>query len=198
MGRVIPFIACVLVHTIATATVLVPAEFREIVGGSAIIAHARIVDVRPQWADGRRWVDSIVTAEVLTSLKGGVSNTVTFKVPGGQLGRYRSVVIGAPVFNKGDEAVLFLKQGSEEWPSVFGLNQGVFRVRRDAHTGQQIVVPPVMSATVATAASTAEGQPIRRGAVERKPMPIEAFGARVREAMAARPAAAASAPRGGR
>ena len=157
MGRVIPFIACVLVHTIATATVLVPAEFREIVGGSEIIAHARIVDVRPQWADGRRWIDSIVTAEVLTSLKGGVSDTVTFKVPGGQLGRYRSVVVGAPVFNKGDEAVLFLKQGSEEWPSVFGLNQGVFRVRRDARTGQQIVVPPVMSATVATAASTAEG-----------------------------------------
>jgi hypothetical protein len=198
MGRVIPFIACVLVHTIATATVLVPAEFREIVGGSEIIAHARIVDVRPQWADGRRWVDSIVTAEVLTSLKGGVTSTVTFKVPGGQLGRYRSVVIGAPVFKKGDEAVLFLKQGSEEWPSVFGLNQGVFRVRRDAHTGQQIVVPPVMSATVATAASSAEGQPIRRGAVERKPMPIEAFGARVREAMAARPVAAASAPRGAR
>lgn len=198
MGRVIPFIACVLVHTIASATVLVPAEFREIVGGSEIIAHARIVDVRPQWADGRRWVDSIVTAEVVASLKGNAADTITFKVPGGQLGRYRSVVIGAPVFAKGDEAILFLKHGDDEWPGVFGLNQGVFRVRRDAHTGQQLVVPPVMAASVQSAASTAEGVPVRRGAVERKPMPIEAFGARVREAMAAKPAAQARSSKGNR
>jgi hypothetical protein len=198
MGRVIPFIACVLVHTIASATVLVPAEFREIVGGSEIIVHARIVDVRPQWADGRRWVDSIVTAEVVASLKGDVADTITFKVPGGQLGRYRSVVVGAPAFAKGDEAVLFLKHSGDEWPGVFGLNQGVFRVRRDSHTGQQLVVPPVMAASVQSAASTVEGVPVRRGAVERKPMPIEAFGARVREAMAAKPAAPARSSKGNR
>ena len=197
MGRVIPFIACVLVHTIASATVLVPAEFREIVNGSEIIAHARIVDIRPQWADGRRWVDSVVTAEVLTSLKGDIAGTITFKVPGGQLGRYRSVVVGAPAFIKGDEAVLFLKHGTDELPVVFGLNQGVFRVRRDAHTGQQIVVPPVMTATVTGAATSAtEATPVRRGAVQRKPMPIEAFGARVREAMAARPAGVSPASKG--
>ena len=47
MGRVIPFIASVLVTTAASATVLVPAEFSEIVGGSEIIAYARVVDVRP-------------------------------------------------------------------------------------------------------------------------------------------------------
>ncbi len=109
MGRVIPFIASVLVTSMASATVLVPAEFSEIVGGSEIIAYARIVDVRPEWADGRRWIDSVVTAEVVSYMKGGSGETISFKVPGGRLGRYRSVVVGAPVFARGDEAMLFLK-----------------------------------------------------------------------------------------
>jgi hypothetical protein len=191
MGRVIPFIACVLVTSVAGATVIVPAEFTEIVGGSAIIAHARIVDVRPQWADGRRWIDSVVTADVVTYLKGGSNQeTITFKVPGGQLGRYRSVVVGAPQFVRGEEAVLFLKAHGDELPDVFGLNQGVFRIRIDSVTGQRVVVPPVMKAQEASAAP----QPIVRGAVDRKPLTFESFGARVREALASK----AALPKGAR
>ena len=185
MGRVIPFIACVLVTSVASATVLVPAEFNDIVGGSAIIAHARIVDVKAQWADGRRWIDSVVTADVLTYLKGeSAQQTISFKVPGGRLGRYRSVVVGAPDFVRGEEAVLFLKTRGDELPDVFGLNQGVFRIRIDSVTGQRVVVPPVMKAVQ----PGADPQPVVRGAVDRKPLTFESFGARVREALASKAA----------
>ncbi len=54
-----------------SATVLIPAEFREIVAGSEIIVHARVVDMRSQWVDGRRRIESVVTVEVLTPFKGG-------------------------------------------------------------------------------------------------------------------------------
>ena len=161
---------------------LVPAEFVEIVGGSAIIAHARIVDVRAEWADGRRWIDSVVTADVVTYLKGGSEpQTISFKVPGGRLGRYRSVVVGAPSFVRGEEAILFLRSRGDELPDVFGLNQGVFRIRLDPVTGQRIVVPPLMKADV----SSPEPQPVVRGALDRKPVTFDAFGVKVREAMAA-------------
>jgi len=190
MGRVIPFIASVLVTSLASATVLVPAEFSEIVGGSEIIAYARIVDVRPEWADGRRWIDSVVTAEVVSYIKGGADGTISFKVPGGRLGRYRSVVVGAPVFARGDEAMLFLKSNAANaggLPEVFGLNQGVFRVKVDARTGQRMVVPPpVMATPPSDSAVAADPQPVRRGALDRRPLPFDAFGARVREVMAAR------------
>jgi hypothetical protein len=189
MGRVIPFIASVLVTSLASATVLVPAEFSEIVGGSEIIAYARIVDVRPEWADGRRWIDSVVRAEVVSYIKGGSHTTIAFKVPGGRLGRYRSVVVGAPVFVPGDEAMLFLKSNAADadgLPEVFGLNQGVFRVKIDARTGQRMVVPPPVMATPATdPAAAAEAQPVKRGSVDRRPLPFDAFGARVRDVMAA-------------
>ena len=185
MGRVLSFVACVLIASAASATVLVPAEFTEIVQGSQIIAYARIVQIRPAWADGRRWIDTVVTADVLSNLKGSADQTLTFKVPGGQLGRYRSVVVGAPVFAAGDEAVLFLKARGDDLPDVFGLNQGVFRVRIDSRTGQRVVVPPpVMKGDM-----SAEPERVVRGSLDRRPMVFEAFGARVREVMSARPIA---------
>jgi hypothetical protein len=194
MGRVIPFVACVLVSTIASATVLVPAEFGEIVSGSEIIAHARVIDVRPEWADGRRWIDTVVTAEVVSYLKGGSRETLSFKVPGGQLGRYRSVVVGAPTFVKGDEAVLFLRdRGGDELPDVFGLNQGVFRIRYDARTGQRVVVPP----PVMKADARPDPQPVKRGALDRQPLAFEAFGARVRDVMSSATGAPRRAPAAG-
>jgi hypothetical protein len=156
------------------ATVVLPAAFRDVVAGSAVIAHVQIADVRPEWAEGRRRIDSLVTAAVIVSFKGDVSETVSFKVPGGELGRYRSVTIGAPIFKPGDEAVICLSAAEGEPLHVFGLNQGVFRVRQDPVSGRRMVVTPVLSAR--------DEEPVRivRGSVERRPLAMEEFGRQVR------------------
>jgi hypothetical protein len=176
-------IACVLFAPVVHATVLVPAEFREVVQGSELIAYGRVVDTRPQWADGRTRIDTVVTVEVASWLKGGSDDTITFKVPGGEMGRYRSVLIGAPVFKPGDEAVLFLKSDGSEFPIVFGLNQGVFRVRIDPDTGRRMVVPPPLMAT------SSAPEVVTRGAATRRPLALDEFGAQVRAAMAPLPGA---------
>jgi len=177
MGRVLPFVVCLLGAPALSATVLVPAEFREIVAGSQIIAHARVVEMRSEWVDGRRQITTVVTAEVLSHYKGEPARTLTFKVPGGQIGRYRSVMIGAPRFNTGDEAVLFLDTGGDSVLHVFGLNQGVFRVRQDPRTGRRMVVRPALVAL------GPEPERVVRGAASRRPMELDAFGAQVRAAM---------------
>src|SRR5918994_1720218 len=138
MRIVLAFLTFAAFSPAVGATVIVPAEFREIVGGSELIVVGRVVDVRAEWADGRRRIDSYVTVEVASTLKGRAAETVTFLVPGGQIGRYRSVMIGAPVFSPGDEAVLFLNARGSAVPYVFGLNQGVYRVRIDSR-GQRMV-----------------------------------------------------------
>ena len=61
---------------------------------------------------------------------------------------------------------------------VFGLSQGVFRVRVDARSGQRLVVPPVLMARGEAP------QTVRRGTTERRPLPLDAFAATVRAAMA--------------
>jgi hypothetical protein len=166
------FLLCAL-ETIAHATVLVPAEFREIVNGSEMIAYGRVVDATPEWSDDRKRIDTVITFQVDTWLKGGPGETLTFKVPGGRIGRYKSVLVGAPEFEAGDEAVLFLKSSATDEPFVFGLNQGVYRVRLDPGTARRIVVPPAL-----VAAGEAP-EVVVRGSASRRSVPLETFGAQV-------------------
>jgi hypothetical protein len=160
------------------ATVLVPAEFREIVTGSQIIVYGRVAELRPEWSDGRRRIDTVVTLTAGTFLKGGPGETVTFRVPGGQIGRYRSTMVGAPAFRAGDEVVVFLRADGPAIPHVFGFNQGVFRVRRSADTGERLVVPPALMARGETPA------PVVRGVPEQRVVPLDAFGAQIRGVLA--------------
>ena len=130
------------------AMVVVPAEFGEMVAASQTIVHGRVIDVQSYETAGRRTIESLVTVQVAEAIKGepaaagprGAGQVVYFKLPGGQVGRYRRVMVGAPQFARGDEVVLFLKGRSPELPMPFGLTQGVYRVSRDA-AGRATVMP---------------------------------------------------------
>ena len=159
------------------ATVLVPAEFREIVTGSQIIVYGRIGEVRPEWSADRRRIDTIVTVEAASYLKGGPGSTVTFRVPGGTIGRYKNVMVGAPEFRTGEEAVLFLNAQGPSVAHIFGLSQGVFRVRVDGRSGRRLVIAPVLLSNGEAA------QKVTRGDSARRPLPLETFAATVRAAM---------------
>lgn len=162
---------------VARATVLIPAEFREVVAGSQVIVYGRVADIRAEWSPDRRGIDTIVTLEAGTYLKGGPADTVTFRVPGGQIGRYKNVMVGAPEFRPGDEAVLFLSAEGPSMAHVFGLNQGVFRVRTDPQTGRRIVVtPPLLARSDAP-------ERVTRGAALRRSLDLDAFAAQVRSVM---------------
>ena len=178
MRRLLVLVAVVLFAPGLRATVLVPAEFREIVAGSQIIVYGRVVDVRPEWSGDRRRIDTVVSVEAGSYLKGGPASVVTFRVPGGQIGRYKNVMIGAPEFQPGEEAVLFLRADGPSMAYVFGLSQGVFRVRVDARSGRRLVVPPVLMAR------GDEPQTVTRGSRDRRPLPLDAFAATVRAALA--------------
>ena len=177
MYRIFAVIALLSCALPLNATVLVPAEFREIVAGSQLIVHGRVADVRPEWTADRRRINSLVTIEVRAYLKGGPGERVTIRVPGGQIGRYTSVTVGAPSFRPGDEAVFFLTARGPSVASVFGMSQGIFRVRVEARTGRRLVVPPALMARGLAP------ERVARGAVDRRSVELDAFASRVREAM---------------
>jgi hypothetical protein len=140
------------------AMVVVPAEFSEMVTASELVVHGRVVDVRAQIVGDRRTIETVVTVSVLDTIKGQPGATVYFKVPGGQVGRYRRFMVGAPEFASGEEVVLFLKGRPPAVPFPFGLTQGVYRVVRD-ETGRTLVTPPVVSEA---AGRVVRGDPSRR------------------------------------
>jgi hypothetical protein len=156
-----------------SATVLIPADFREIVSGSQIIVHGRVTDVRPEWIEGRRRIESVVTLQPSSFYRGTPARAVTFRVPGGRIGRYKSVTVGAPEFRTGEEVVLFLKAQGPSVPQVFGLNQGVFRVRVDERGRRLVTQPVVMAAGDAP-------ETVRRGAAGRAPLALDQFAAQIR------------------
>ena len=126
----LPFILALATASPAFATVLVPADLATIVSEAGIIVHGRVVDVRSALTGPRRTIESFITVEVIESLKGDPGATVTFRVPNGQVGRYRRILVGAPEFVEGEEVVLFLQGRAPAMPTPVGLSQGVYRVRR--------------------------------------------------------------------
>jgi hypothetical protein len=146
------------------ATTVVPLSFEQLVNQSQSVVYGRVSDVRAQWTADRRFIESVVTIEILRGIKGGARESIEFTVPGGQVGRYLNLIPGAPSFVRGDIAVFFLTAQGARLPVTTGLTQGIYRVRRDAASGEMLVVPPVV-----------EAGKIIRGDPRRKPVPLATF-----------------------
>lgn len=166
----------------ASATVLLPADLAELAHQADVIVRGRVTDVQARRISGGR-IDSLVTFEPAGYLKGNFGESVMFQVPGGLVGRYRSVVIGAPVLTPGDELVVFLGGQPPALPHLLGMSQGVFRVVRDRGSGRDMVSPPAL-------VNQGPGRlRIVRGDPSRRPVSIGEFSEQVAKALAApRPA----------
>ena len=177
-----PSLLAVVLIAISTlvveATTVIPLTFEQLVSESQAVVYGRVSDVRSQWTADRRFIESVVTVEILRGMKGrsavlgagSAGESIAFTIPGGQVGRYLNVIPGAPTFAAGDRAVFFLTAQGARLPVTTGLTQGIYRVHRDASSGEMLVVPPVIQAP---------GR-IVRGDVRRKPVSLSAFEAAVR------------------
>jgi hypothetical protein len=162
---------CLVAPARARAAVLVPMDLPELVSGARAIVHGRVISAAPQWIEDRRGVETIVTLAVEATLKGTAAETASFRVPGGQMGPYRSFMPGAPVFVEGDDVIVFLGGDGPAIPHLVGFSQGVYRVR--SIDGVRVVRPGV------PAAGGDVPVPVTRGA-SRRTEPLSAFEAQVR------------------
>jgi hypothetical protein len=153
-----------------SAMVVVPAGFSEMVTASDLVVHGRVTAIRPQLVGDRRTIETVVTVAVVDALKGQSGETVYFRVPGGQVGRYRRIMPGAPEFAEGDEVVLFLRGHAPAIPFPFGLSQGVYRVVRGAG-GSTLVTPPAIAEVPGR---------VVRGDPSRRPIELSVFAQSVR------------------
>jgi hypothetical protein len=145
------------------AHLLVPAEFREVAADASVIVRGRITDVRSEAVAGSA-IDSVATVAVDTVLKGNAGRFVYVRVPGGQIGRRRFLMVGAPIFRVGERAVLFLRPSpTDATHRPIGLTLGVYPVLADAATRSLIVQPPLVPGrTDVTAGPTVRGDRRRR------------------------------------
>jgi hypothetical protein len=171
-----------------SATVLVPAEFKEIVSDAALIVRARVTDVRSVVTE-TRGVESVATLAVDRTLKGSASEFISVTVPGGTVGRITTRMVGAPVLRVGEQAVFFLKRDDRNAWRPVGLSMGVVQVRGDALTGAPVVAAPVVLG------QTADAGPVQRGDARRSTMGIASYESLVRLVMAGQTATASRSAR---
>ncbi|MEO6224147.1 MAG: hypothetical protein ABIP90_12940 [Vicinamibacterales bacterium] len=155
------------------ASTFLSAEFREVVSEASTIVRGRVTDVRAiRSADGD--VESVVTIAVDATLKGSPDTFVAMRLPGGTIGRYRTVMAGAPVMRLGEQAVFFLKRGPGNalWP--VGLSQGIYRIT-SAGGLVGLVQAPVLPGVTTNSVG-----PVVRGDARRKTLPVTEFESLVR------------------
>jgi hypothetical protein len=161
------------------ATVLAPADLVDLTRDSGAIVRGRVTATNSRWTEDRRAVETLVTVDVESSFKGPLDKTAQFLVPGGALGRYRSVVVGAPQFDVGQRVIVFLAWQGPSYPHLVGFSQGVFRVLNAASESGPVVIPaPIVRPSVG-------GAPVARGDPARQAPSLSAFEQRLRATIGA-------------
>lgn len=135
------------------ATTLVAKDVRQLADSSAVVVRARVTSLRTKQASARQWV-TVAECERLEVLRGEVGPGFRVVTPGGSTDELSELVAGAPVFDVGDEVVLFLSPsvGSTEVFRVTGWEQGAWRVRRGTDGSVQVEPQAPSAAKVGTAA----------------------------------------------
>jgi hypothetical protein len=173
-GSLLVICAVALLSARVDATTLIPVDVGELTRDAGAIVRGRITGTTVQWTGDRRSIETVVTLATEASLKGSLGAAVQFVVPGGALGRYRRILVGAPEFTVGQHVVVFLGWQGPRVPYLIGLGQGVFRVEADRDRGWLVTPPP----SVAPATGTIG---IVRGDPARRPMALADFEQRIRE-----------------
>jgi hypothetical protein len=148
-----------LVAARPAATVLAPADLAEIAAAAVAIVHGRVTAVVSDWRDDRRGIETTVIVRASDYLKGNLGPQVSFRVPGGQIGPYRSIMPGAPAFLEGEEVVVFLSAAGGSGSHMVGFSQGVYRVRTDSAGRQVLRGGPLLAGSSAERASGRGSRP---------------------------------------
>ena len=175
-------LAAVLIAPPVRATLTIPTDLADVVSIATVIVRGRVIDTRAFTEMANGPVVTAVTLSIADVLKGNADRTLTFRVHGGDLGRYRQVIIGEPTFVVGDDAYVFLKRASEGALWTVGMSAGVYKITSTGATGALMVNPPVVAGVTATV-----GAQIVRGDVRRNPMGIGDFAGVVKLLMTAAP-----------
>jgi hypothetical protein len=98
----------------------------------------RITSVEFVWEDEtHRAINTLLTVEVDQYVKGDGNATVVVRQLGGHIGEFGDEIPGVPMFDTGEEVVLFLVKFNGEY-LIHSMALGAFRVSTE-ETGQKIV-----------------------------------------------------------
>ena len=124
------FAALLVLSCSAFATVMVRLDLNDLVRSSTWIVEGVVEEVNKSAPTQQGGVETRVRVKVVSRWKGPESiESLTLRLPGGEKEGTVIRVAGMPMFQRGEEVLLFLEPVDGGWIPT-GLGQGVFRLGR--------------------------------------------------------------------
>ena len=178
----------------ASATTVEAPDIDSLIRQSDYIVRAVVKAATPEWREhnGRRYISTKVELQIRDIIKGAPPSPLVLNLIGGRIGSDELVVEGLPVFQAGDEQVLFVHGEQTNLLPLVALMHGVYPIFRDPKSGASYVMRnngrllhSVHDVSLPmTGASTVKSQTSSAG-----PMTAATFIGQVRERIAAQPPA---------
>ncbi|MCI0414242.1 hypothetical protein L0222_15795 [bacterium] len=122
----------VLIAAVASATTIKRFTDEELRTGANSVVLAQVAKVQYETQNGNVW--TIVTLQVERNLKGNSNSSVQFRIPGGQQSIDGRTLVtrvdGVPEMRNNERGVFFLESLPPAYPSLYGWNQGFYRIVR--------------------------------------------------------------------
>jgi len=130
-----------LISNPVSATVVIPPEFEEMAAQSDFVVRGRVTDMeseRVTKGTGRK-IFTHVKVEVLEVIAGTPPEDLVLVCLGGRVGDEELIVEGAPVFQIGEESILFVRRNGRALSPLYAMSYGHYPIRTDGATKRRYV-----------------------------------------------------------
>lgn len=134
-------LACVFASA-AYATSVIRLDDRELVRLSGTIAEGRVTAVHADWTPDHTQIFTTVTIQVSHQYKGARpdNGALSIRLLGGRVGDVSMELVDQPLFQTGENVIVFLDATSPTYAPLTGLFQGKLTIATDPATGAPTVV----------------------------------------------------------
>lgn len=133
------FLLGLLCPEVTQATTVDPPEFSGLVNQSDYIVRAVVKSVRAEKKTGSRKIYTRVELEVREVIAGRPPQSLVLVLLGGKLGDEEMILEGAPIFDVGDEDILFVQGNERQIYPLVAMMYGRYPIQTEANTGKQWV-----------------------------------------------------------
>jgi len=121
------FSALFLLAGVCHATTVQRLALEDLIKRAHRIVVGKVNNARTYWSADRKLILTGYTIAIDENIKGQGPSTIEVTTVGGKIGAIELYVSGMPLFQKGEDAVVFVEQ-SGAYQTVVGLGQGKFTV----------------------------------------------------------------------
>ena len=117
-----------LSSSLAWATLVPTMTLEDLASQSQSVVHGKVVKTWSAWDNNQQVIWTHYEVEVSDSLKGPAQSKLVVSEPGGTVGETSMLIAGTPVYEVGEEIVLFTEATPIGYARTCGWGQGKFRV----------------------------------------------------------------------